>query len=252
MELFPFVFLLGGHDIEMIEIRKILSSNNILCFDNNLQWNNAQLSQYKNVLNDHDFFVGVELITDLDPPEKYTLIDHHNENAGKPSAIEQVATLLEIKLTRDQQLVAANDRGYIPTMLEMGATPEEIAGIRRRDREAQGVTDEDERLSEESIRENLSVEKGITVVKSLTSRFSTITDRLYPCDRLLIYTDTELTYYGEGVSQLIRAFDDLIKLHKAYSGGGETGFFGLTEEGIKISGSKSIVNQIINLLENGK
>ncbi len=252
MEQFPFVFLLGGHDLEMIEIRKILSSSNILCFDNHLQWNNAKLSQYKNVLNDHDSFVGIELVTDLDPPEKYTLIDHHNENAGKPSAIEQVAEMLNIQLTRDQQLVAANDRGYIPALLEIGATPDEIAGIRRRDREAQGATDEDERLAEESIRENLSVEKGITIVKSLTSRFSTITDRLYPCKRLLVYTDDELTYYGSGISQIICAFNELIKQHKAYSGGGENGFFGVTDEGMKDSGSSTIVNQIINLLTNGK
>ncbi len=148
MEQFPFIFLLGGHDLEMIEIRKILSSNNILCVDNNLQWDNVRISQYKNVLNDHDYFVGIELQTDIEPPNQYLLIDHHNENAGKPSAIEQVAALLNIQLTRDQQLIAANDRGYIPAMLEMSATPDEIADIRRRDREAQGVTEEDERLAE--------------------------------------------------------------------------------------------------------
>lgn len=138
-------------------------------------------------------------------------------------------------------------------MIEIGATPEEIADIRRRDREAQGVTDEDERLAEQSIHHHLTVENGITVVKSLTSHFSAITDRLYPCEKLLIYTDHELTYYGEGVSRLILTFDDLIKQQKAFSGGGENGFFGLNGDKISsIDNCKRAIEQIINLHANGK
>lgn len=142
----PFVFLLGGHDLEMIEIKNILLSNEVPFFDKELKCNNALLSQYVQELNNRNFLVGVELQTDIEPPEQYLLIDHHNRYAGKPSAIEQVARLLDIELTYDQKLVAANDIGDITAMLEMGAMPEEIADIRRRDKEAQGVTGEGERL----------------------------------------------------------------------------------------------------------
>jgi hypothetical protein len=192
------VFLLGGHDLEMLTIKKLLLDSGFSDVanveDRNLQWG-AKLSDYQNLFNDEHTFVGIELTQDIAPPPQYINIDHHNEHSHKSSSLEQVLELLkshlgiDVEFTRDLQLVAANDQGYIPAMIEMGATPEEIADIRRRDREAQGVTEEDERLAEQSIRENKTVENGITVVKSLTSKFSTITDRLYPCEQLLIYTD---------------------------------------------------------------
>lgn len=247
-----FVFLLGGHDLEMLEIKKILASRGLTYYDKNLQWDNANLSQYNEILNNTNLFIGIELIPDIDEPTNFTLIDHHNENSGKPSSIEQVADLLNIKLTNYQLLVAANDKGYIPAMETLGATSEEIDNIRYRDREAQGVTEEDELLAEQSIKENLTIEFGITVVKSLTSHFSTITDRLYPCDKLLIYTDQELTYFGKSSFQLALAFDHFIKQKKAYSGGGERGFFGLTSEGLSLCGDKrNTINQIIKILQNG-
>jgi hypothetical protein len=248
MEQSPFVFLLGGHDLEMIEIKKILSSKNLLCFDKNLQRNNAQLSQHKEVLNDQDYFVGIELESDLTPPSKYKLIDHHNQNAGNPSSIEQVANMLNIQLTREQQLVAANDRGYIPAMIEMGATPYEIAEIRRRDREAQGVTAEDEWLAEASIRDQMRVIKGITVIRSHTPRFSAIYDRLYPCSKLLIYTDNELAYYGDGVPALIHAYQHLITQKKAYYGGGSNGFFGIYKNKFTTEGLIQLRQEIILLI----
>jgi len=253
MNLKDAVFLLGGHDLEMLEISKMLSSKGIRFYDENLKWDNAHLSKYSNRLNDTDFFVGIELITDIKTPTHYLLIDHHNENAEKPSAIKQVAELFDITLTHYQLLVAANDKGYIPALEAMGATKDEIEYIRKRDRKAQGVTNEDELLGEKSIIENLTIKNGITVVKSLTSKFSTITDRLYTCNKLLIYTDDELNYFGEGISSLTLAYDNLIKQQKAYSGGGEKGFFGLNSEGIIVLGhSRIAVQKIINLLTNGK
>ena len=75
-------------------------------------------------------------------------IDHHvypDEDRSHPeSAIEQVARELGVELNRWQRLVAANDRGYIPAMEALDATPEEIAAVRRQDRQAQGLTPEDE------------------------------------------------------------------------------------------------------------
>lgn len=247
------IFLLGGHDLEMLEIKEMLLSRGMIVHDENLQWDNAQLSKYRNILNDTDHFVGIELMTDIEPPIYYMLIDHHNENAGKASSIEQVAELLGITLNHDQQLVAANDKGYIPAMQAMGATTEEIEDIRKRDRKAQGVTEEDERLGEKSIEENRTIMNGITVVESLTAKFSTITDRLYPCNQILIFTDYELSYYGEGVPLLVLAFNELIKKQEAYSGGGEKGFFGLNSKGIiALENSRNAVQKTINLLTDGK
>lgn len=200
-------------------------------------------------------FVGIELTQDVAPPPRYINIDHHNENSHKSSSLEQVIELLqsnfglEIEFTRDLQLIAANDSGYIPAMLEMGATPEEVADIRNRDREAQGVTGEDEQLAEQSIRENLTIENSITVVKSLTSRFSTITDRLYPCSRILIYTNDELNYFGKGTSYLIQDFEEFVKTGKAYSGGTGEGFFGLTNDGIvSLGGIKPARKKVLEIL----
>jgi hypothetical protein len=253
------LFLLGGSDLEMRTIEAILTQKNIPYIDRNLTWNTAKISAYEDVIrnkkNANVNIYGIELVEDNQEPlpPNYHSMDHHNERAHELASIEQVAKLLGLELTREQQLVAANDKGYIPAMEAMGATPEEIAGIRRRDREAQGVTEEDERLAEQSISENLTKQQGITVVKSFTSRFSAITDRLYPCERLLIYTDVELTYFGKGVSRLIQAFDDLVKQQLAYSGGGESGFFGITEEGIKKIGTiENVSDQIVNTLLYGK
>lgn len=213
------IFLIGGHDLEMSEIRRIIEKCGILFYDYNLEWDHAKLSAYSNIFNHHNTFVGIELVTDIDPPPHYILIDHHNENADRPSSLEQVADLLKINLSRRQLIIAANDKGYIPAMLELGATQEEIEEIRLSDRKAQGVTNEDERLAEVSVHNYLTREQDLVIVASLTSKFSTITDRLYPCNRLLIYTDHELTYYGKGVMKLVHSFGDLIKQQKAYSGG---------------------------------
>ena len=106
------------------------------------------------------------------------------------------------------------------------ASEEEIAEIRRKDRAAQGVTEEDERLAELSISGHLSIYEGLFIVYAQTSRFSAICDRLYPYQRLLIYTDTEWTYYGEGKSELVAMLADDIYNNKVYHGGGDNGYIG--------------------------
>jgi hypothetical protein len=75
-------------------------------------------------------------------------IDHHryqdDDRSHGLSSLEQVAELLGVELDRWQQLVAANDRGYIPAMERLGASQEEIAAVRQQDRRAQGLTEVDE------------------------------------------------------------------------------------------------------------
>lgn len=109
MDHHPYVFLLGGHDLEMITIKRMLIDNGFeepgSIADLNLQWG-AKLSAYQAWFNDEQTFVGIEL-------------------------------------TREQQLIAANDKGFIHEMEALGAIPEEITDIRHRDREVRGVTEED-------------------------------------------------------------------------------------------------------------
>ncbi len=219
------IFLLGGHDLEMLEIRKILESNNLTFYDHQLEWG-AKLSSYSGRFNDSSVFVGIELITDIPLPAHYIEIDHHNEKRHLPSSIEQLADLLGIELDRRQLLIAANDKGYIPAMNEADATEQEIITIRLEDRRAQGVTEEDERLAELSIQNNLVKYHDLIIVEALTAKFSAICDRLYPIERLLIFSKEEVIFYGKGVKQVVSHFLNLMKLKIAFTGGGDNGFWG--------------------------
>lgn len=245
-----FRFLLGGYDLEMVAIRQLLVEHNYNFHDNHLAWG-AGLSAYRDLLNDQEHFVGIELIEDIELPINYTSIDHHNENNDRPSAIEQVAELLGIELTRYQQLVAANDRGYITAMKAAGASNQEIEEIRKADRKAQGVTEEDEQLAVKSIKENLQRKGDLIIVNSLTPKFSTITDRLYPCDKLLISFDNHFVYYGVGKDKLAVHFNKLIKEGKAYHGGNENGFFGLAKGVFVMEEVLTLKAKVIQLIAGG-
>jgi len=234
-----YLFLLGGHDLEMKEIKNILDEQSIPYIDKNLRWDNAKLSQYKDEIKEHlekdsnIKIVAVELTNDLNmTSDRLIEIDHHNEKSHLPSSLEQVASLLGIELTRKQRLVAENDKGYIPYMEKFGATKDEIAYIRRLDREMQGVSEEDEKLADEAIKNKKTID-NIVVVKSETSKFSPIVDKLYPTERLLIYTDTELTYYGKYAKQLGKEYKNKYGNNVYYGGSGD-GFFGIYDT--KITG----------------
>lgn len=242
-----YVFLLGGHDLEMEEIANILIANKIIYHDRGLEWG-AKLSAYADLFDDTTHFVGVELTEDIPPPRHYTRIDHHNELGHLPSSIEQVAALLELELTREQQLIAANDRGYIPAMEQMGASRQEIEEIRRRDRKAQGVSEEDERLAEIAISNNLEKRGELTLVEALNQHFSPIADRLYPYGKLLVSYQDHFVYYGPGVDIIVKNFKYLIIDNKAFHGGGDTGFFGIPKETYGKEEAEKIKEAIIKII----
>ena len=80
-------FLLGGYDLEMIEIRNLLEENNFLFSDKNLSWG-ASVDNYSDVILAHPLhhFVGVELAV-RNPsllPKYYIEIDHHNDKVNLP------------------------------------------------------------------------------------------------------------------------------------------------------------------------
>ena len=222
------IFLLGGHDLEMLKIKRVLMSHGEHFVDANLDWSSARLSVYMSVIAEepNSEYYGIELQEDMQLPKYYHRIDHHNDYNQHPAAILQVAELLGITPDRNIRLVAANDAGYIPAMEAMGATKTEIDAIRKQDRAAQGITEEDEQLAELSISEHIARYDGLIIVHAQTSKFSPICDRLFPYQRLLIYTDAEWTYYGEGKSELVSMLMDDINTKKVYHGGGDNGYIG--------------------------
>ena len=240
------LFLLGGYDLEMVTIRDILLREGFIPVnprnyrttqkgfaDKQLKWG-ASVLAYQEYFDYPGMIVGIELKEPpgWQPPPRYQAIDHHNKKSSSPSSIEQVAEKLHIPLSRWEQLVAANDAGYIPALKAMGASEEEIQEIRYRDRLAQGVTEKDEQLAEISLSRNLSVKQGVTIVKSLTDKFSPITDRLYgKTNSLLIYSDKSMVYYGAGIQRLVKHFSQLILTGDAFYRGNENGFFGIELNG---------------------
>jgi hypothetical protein len=242
------VFLLGGYDLEMMTIKQMLEGRtDCMTIDRHLSWDNAILSAYQEELvryhKDVEIF-GIELREDIFAPCNYQRIDHHNDYNDRPASVLQVAEILGITPSWNIQLVAANDAGYIPAMQALGATDEEIQKIRRQDRAAQGVTEEDELAAEQSIVKGLTRLNGMLVVRSHTSRFSAICDRLYPYRRLLIYTDREWVYYGEGKYWLVEMFAADIKAGRVYHGGGESGYIGTARDAFPKEQIVSLVNRI--------
>lgn len=226
------IFLLGGNDLEMTTIKNLLVNAGEQFETHDLRWDNAKLSSYEKTLEEYgnspDYQIyGIELNEDIPHPDNYVRIDHHNDFANKPSSLEQVATLLGLAMDRHMQLVAANDSRYIPGMIKLGASREEIDDIRRADRAAQGVSEgDDERLAEESLKSCKGDASNLYVVESLTSKFSTICDRMYPYRRLLIYNDDVAEFYGEGVNDLTSLFKSELDANKMYHGGGNSGYLG--------------------------
>lgn len=245
-----YVFLLGGKDLEMEEIKNILDRHDCHYIDKNLNWG-AKLSDYREEINKIEStytIVGIELFKDIEIDKSYLEIDHHNKNVNKKSSIEQIAELLDIKLSRYQKLVAINDTGYIDALKKFGASEEEIKKIRRADRRAHGVTEEDERLAEESIKRNKIIINDLVVVKSKTNKFSTITDRLYPTEKLLIYTDDEFTYYGCFARELGQKYQEKYGQEKVYYGGGEDGYFGVAKSKLDLNDIEKMVIEVMEFV----
>ncbi len=237
------LFLLGGRDLEMLEIQKMLITHKKHFINKKLSWG-AKLSAYINLLNDTVTYYGIELVEDVTPPKNYVAIDHHNEAQEKKSSIEQVAEILGIELNRYQTLVALNDKGYISAMERFGATEVEIALIRQKDREAQGVTEEDEILAEVSFLD-ASSHNGIYTIKAQTDKFSPIIDRCYKkYENVLIYNDKKFVYHGRGVEQLVKNYRNEIRKKKLYYGG-DYGFFGVNEKAYPPHELQSLQKEVV-------
>lgn len=235
--------LLGGHDLEMVEIARLAAECGVPVSDKGLAWG-ARLSAYAPQIAalaaEGITPVAIELTDDLPaeaPGRSQTLlIDHHGPAAGRlqPTALEQVFRLLEAQprqWTRWRQLVAANDRGHIKALQEAGAEQEEIEAIRRADRAAQGITVQDEQMAREDLA-TLQQQGRLTLVQARTRRSSLIADLLHPAlggpgyGRLAVLMPGELACYGDGesISALARHWP------AGWWGGAlpDSGFFGMS------------------------
>jgi len=156
------LFVCPKNDAEANEIVHLLQINNELVLITSQPWGatwGGLEPEIKNAIsvyisnNPDSVIYGIEL--GGTPPNGCVNIDHHRykeeDRSNSLSSIEQIASLLGVKLNRMQMLIAANDRGYIPGMLELDATQDEIHYIRRLDKSAQGVTDKDEEIAEKEI-----------------------------------------------------------------------------------------------------
>ena len=225
----------------MRTIRELLAKVADACYyDKGLSWG-AKTSAYRAeiaaTLDGGQVPVLVELTDDLGlDPTRVLLVDHHGERAGenRPTSLHQVFDLLGLppeRWTRWYDLVAANDRGYIPALVEVGATSEEIIRIRAADRAAQGITSEEEAEVERAITHAATFAHGrLTVVCLSHCRTATVTDRLQPelggpgYENLLVYCPGQVNFFGSG--KLVLALDK--KFPGGWYGGAlpDRGFWG--------------------------
>ena len=156
-------------------------------------------------------------------------VDHHSysgdDRSNPLSSLEQIASLIGVTLTPFEQAVAINDRGYIPSMQVAGISEAVIAEVRRLDRMAQGISEEQEMAAEEACSKK-EVYGNLTIVRLPHSKTSTVCDRLFGdyTNLLVLSEDGETNFFGGGaiIDKLMASFPG------GWSGGSlpENGFWG--------------------------
>jgi hypothetical protein len=218
LRLMTYRFFLGGRDLEMVEIRRLLDCHAPgQIEDQRLAWG-AALSAYREellaALGRGETPVFIELADDLPADfferSRTITVDHHGALAGRdrPTSLEQVFALLGLPAeawTRRLALVAANDRAHVAGKRAFGATAEEIAEIRAADRAAQGITalDEAEALRAIAARR---VEGRVTIVATAGNTSSAVADLMLPemggpgFARLLVAMPIKVAVFGDGAA----------------------------------------------------
>lgn len=231
------------NDGEAVQISKILKVKNIKTLVTKQGWGASwdglepeikkEIENYKN--KNYQIY-GVELQGKA--PEGAKNIDHHrydgDDRTNELSSLEQVAQLVNHKLSLFEEFVSANDKGFIPAMYKLAKTKnlseEEtqklIEKVRLQDRAAQGITPEQEKIAEKAI-EEAEVSDLLTVVRMSHSKTATICDRLYGRYKnlLVLSEDGEVNFFGE--KRVIEKLSSLVK--GSWSGGDldhNNGFWG--------------------------
>ncbi|MBI5726393.1 MAG: hypothetical protein HY965_00960, partial [Ignavibacteriales bacterium] len=252
------VFLLGGMDLEMEAIKKMLTVNQAVFIAKNLHWG-AKRSAYSNEIASllpGQIPVFVELFPDIHYEGECIVVDHHgygktdrllkddtidpSVGKDKPTSIEQIAHLLSITLTREQQLVSAYDKDFMKGLQFMKPSEDEIQQIIDADFKIHEVSAADVKAAEDAI-ENTCQEvlnkycwvisenpKTIPVFMKLHEKYKDIKNFA-----VFVTGENENTLHfsGEGstVLQLIKKFREDKELPDTYWYGGalpERGYFG--------------------------
>ena len=215
------VFLLGGCDLEMCVIKRLLEKYNKKFYDKNLKWG-AKLSSYKEEIKNHqnDTIYAIELENDLNL-KNIVLIDHHNENSSNLSSLEQTAKILNHKLNKFEKMVSVNDSRYIDGMIEKRFKLKDIKKIRHLDRKCQGVSkEEEEKAKKIELKRIMEVD---------LEHFSPLNDRIFfekGWKKYIIFNDKLTMFYGFDIESLKR----ILKkegIEEFFYGGGERGFLGV-------------------------
>lgn len=231
------------NDGEAVQIEKILKEKkhkNLITKQGwGASWANLEpeikekIKEYKN--KNYQIY-GVELQGQA--PEGAVNIDHHiydgDDRSNEKSSLEQVAELIGHELTLYEQFVSANDKGFIPKMIELAKTrnlsKEEtqklIEKVRLQDRAAQGITPEQEEIAEKAIQE-AEISDSLAVVHMAHSKTSTVCDRLWGQYKnlLIVSSDGEVNFFGE--RRVIETLSNLVE--GSWSGGDldhDNGFWG--------------------------
>ena len=205
-----FLFCLGGRDLEMLTIKQLLRKQRQAYLDKALAWGAAASAYQKEIetaLQEHITPVLIELEWDI-TCEPVIIIDHHGAYAGEtqPTALHQVFKLLELpdsQWTRWFELVAANDRGYIPALQALKASQSEIIQIRKADRRVQGISAVDDVAAMKAIN-TMEVVGDVSIIHLTHHRTSAVADALEPAlggvgfRNLLIISPQEVNFFGEG------------------------------------------------------
>lgn len=243
MENSKIVIVTPVNDGEAIQIKNILENKNIKTLITKQGWGASWANlepevkeKIKEFKNKNFKIFGVELQGTA--PEGAVNIDHHkydgDDRSNERSSLEQVADLIGHKLSLFEEFVSANDKGFIPKMIELAKiknlskeeTQKLINEVRLQDRAAQGITPEQEKIAEEAIKE-AEVSDNLTVVRMSHSKTATVCDRLYGGYKnlLVLSEDGEVNFFG--CQKVIKKLSDLVK--GSWSGGDldhDNGFWG--------------------------
>lgn len=239
------VFCLGGADLEMREIRRLLedAGHGARIHDKDLSWGaraSAYLPEIRTALVRGQTPVLIELGDDLPadiPRAPLVIVDHHGERAraGSPCALRQIFDLIGGEAvagwTRWRELVAANDVGHIRALRELGASDEEIRSVRDADRAAQGISPQVEAGSRAALRQAELIGQ-LLVIRTDQPTSSAIVDFLDPVyggpgvDDVLVVMPDKLAFFGHGA-----AIDALADMDGCWFGGDlpTRGFWGIAE-----------------------
>ena len=218
------VFLLGGCDLEMCAIKRLLKKYNKKFYDKSLKWG-AKLSDYLEEIKKYskDKIYAIELSPDIEVDENIILIDHHNEYINNPSSLEQVANILNHKLTKFEKAVAINDKSYIDGLIKEKFNLSDIKRIRKLDRKCQGVDEIIEKAAKE-----IELKR---IIYFPYEYFSPLNDRIYferGWKKYIIYNDNLTMFYGFDLEFLKEELEKMGK--KFFFGGGKRGFLGVEEK----------------------